>query len=331
MDVYYSGDLWRHPHGEDAGRAIQLNFVFSYGGYDWYIPLAYICNKGIVLDICRRIPIEKLRAFHDKWQDAEEEPLSKEQRERFELENPMNFHADFEAVINGENVRSEGGYGTSWQPASAEEHNNATMVVEDDWMKAYCLERGSGWHCDRARFPWSSINERELKTLSIKIRRNSEIHPCNKHFRCKPGCEPFDIVFNHPLTREPYELHILSCTREEIEEPVFGNEEKTKNKTKNKIKNKRIVYPKKYCMLSYHISPTSLDGQSVLVHDCSESDRPKNEKRGTATCIGVISSSNGEEKIKYGYSSLHHEPVEEVEWYISVQITVKDYETISIF
>lgn len=342
MDVYYSGNFWRRPHGEKAGRSIPLNFVFSYGGYDWHIPSAYLCTEGLVLDICLRIPIEKLRTFHDEWQEAEEEHLLREQLERFELENPMNFRADFEAVINGEIVRSAGGCGTSWQPDLSESHEGAAMRVEDDWMNAYHLERGSGWNCDRMRFRWNSTKERELETLSVKIKKNNEIYPCNKHFICKPGCEPFDIVFNHPRTSLPYELHILSCTREEMEEPVFGNEEKsegkteekteekTENKTKNKIKNKRSVYPKKYCTLSYRISPDSLEGQSFSVNDCSESDRPKNERRNTATCISVISSSRGEEKIKCGYSSLHHEPVEEVEWYISVQIAERDYETINI-
>lgn len=318
MDLYYSGNFGGYHHRETAGRELCLNVSFSYGGYVWYIPAAYICTKGLMIDICRKVPAEQLKAFNDQWPDSRGVHLLKEQRGQLELNNPMRFLVSFDAVINGECVRSSGSTGNIWHPFLPD----ACTIPEEDWMNAYHLDRGSGWYLDRVRFPWSRANKGRLKALSITIRSNNVIHSCNKHFTCEPGCEPFEVIFKHPITLEPHELRVLSCAREEMDDSILG--------VGRNALDKKTIFPRNYCMLSYCISPPLLDGQHIAVNDCSEGDRPRNEAGGTAAGIGILSSSKGEGNIKYGISSLYYELVGEVEWYISTQIHAYEQEQIDL-
>jgi len=35
-----------------AGKVMQIDKHFAWGGSDWYIPAVYICSGGVVMDIC---------------------------------------------------------------------------------------------------------------------------------------------------------------------------------------------------------------------------------------------------------------------------------------
>ena len=72
--VYFEGGFWRHRGRDHAGRELPLNRRFSWGGEEWLVPAAYVCGRGMVIDLCRRVEPERLRAFIDKWDlEAEDE------------------------------------------------------------------------------------------------------------------------------------------------------------------------------------------------------------------------------------------------------------------
>ena len=77
LDVYFGENFWHKPgKGADRGICIEASAEFWYGTFFWCVPAIYVCREGIVLDILRRIPKDKIRKFLDKWgmwQEREEE------------------------------------------------------------------------------------------------------------------------------------------------------------------------------------------------------------------------------------------------------------------
>ena len=81
LDVYFGENFWHKPgKGADRGICIEASAEFWYGTFFWCVPAIYVCREGIVLDILRRIPKDKIRKFLDKWgmwQEREEELTGK--------------------------------------------------------------------------------------------------------------------------------------------------------------------------------------------------------------------------------------------------------------
>ena len=87
--VYFS--LHDRKGGERAGEELPLNTTFSWAGYEWLIPSAYICSKGLVLDVFAEADSDKVHAFLFKWMYAEEDEskLTSEQRQQIENEKKI--------------------------------------------------------------------------------------------------------------------------------------------------------------------------------------------------------------------------------------------------
>ncbi|WP_337528114.1 hypothetical protein [Anaerotignum faecicola] len=65
--VYFDNNFWGHPKGERAGTEIRLDREFDWAGYHWVIPAVYACEKGLVMEFCRRVEVEDIRDFMKKW------------------------------------------------------------------------------------------------------------------------------------------------------------------------------------------------------------------------------------------------------------------------
>ena len=93
-----------------------------------------------------------------------------------------------------------------------------------------------------------------------------------------------------------------------------------------------MEYPSHYLAMSYSLEP-DISGRGFMIQDCAEGDRPRQKKRTPnesapvafcdAAVIGVIGGADGPTAVIMGQSapklhaacsSLHFEPVDEVEW-----------------
>ncbi len=320
MKVYYSGNFRGHTAYESACDVISLNSFFQYGGYDWFIPNIYTCSQGIVIDICHKIPFEVYDTFYQKWSKIDQKNLTDEQLSDIQFENPMSISIAFEVVVNGLIAHSHGWSAIGWQPCSPDFNNEETETL----MTAYSLDRKDAWNIYRMRITWPMEIREEIKSLSIKFSTNRESHSCNKHFTCKPDCEPFDVEVLHPVNGEYYLLHVLSCQQDRLLEHFLSDEENE--------------YPKCFCNLQYSTEPVLPTDQIIMVQDCTKSDQPvikaanDGSRLNDVCAIGVIGGSHGpaacfignaegDIKARNSCSSLHFEPVQEVEWFISIQIT----------
>ena len=61
--VYFDNNFWGQPKGARAGTEIRLDREFDWAGYHWVIPAVYACEKGLVMEFCRRVEVEDIRDF----------------------------------------------------------------------------------------------------------------------------------------------------------------------------------------------------------------------------------------------------------------------------
>ena len=120
--------------------------VFDCGGYEWVIPAAYSDAQEINIDICRRIPVEALRSFRDKWGDKDRALLTQEQSALRNCDDPLRLPVKFSIEINGEEIRGSGWNKTVWQPDDSGEGN----IRAKELLQLYGLAPDSAWLFYRA-------------------------------------------------------------------------------------------------------------------------------------------------------------------------------------
>ena len=74
------------------GKEVIIGKLFSWGSEKWYIPAAYICDEGLVVDYCMEAEPAGVKAFIDKWDLLNEDRnrYTKEQQEQIQREHPLN-------------------------------------------------------------------------------------------------------------------------------------------------------------------------------------------------------------------------------------------------
>lgn len=314
MKVYYSGNFRCSGNREEAGTQVILGRSFEYGGYEWLVPAVYCCDQGLVLDICRKIPVENVKAFYRKWAGADEEEITAEQRDLIEYESPWNLEVSFKLRVNGRKIAGDRSCGGGWQGFGEEAGSDMTGEA----MEAYGLDRNSAWYIHRAYYRWDEKGREEIKSLSLLFDPEDEEIPCGCHFATSAGCVPFKVPFYHPITGEEYRLSVFSCVGEVLPDESLEHEMPGIGK---------VTFPGKYCVLEYEVErDKTLDGK-IVVKDVSEDDpaqREEEEALDGPSAIGLIfGSDKGDTRGVYSRertrSSMHFEKREQTDWYISLK------------
>ena len=122
------------------------------------------------------------------------------------------------------------------------------------------------------------------------------------------------ITLTHPLTGEAYTLTVHELEQQELPEYAFRDPD--------------MEYPKHLLAMRYSLEP-DITGRGFMVQDCADGDKPRRKAHSTeeasvlAAAIGIIGGADGPTAVLVGAhipkshtacSSLHFEPVEEVEW-----------------
>lgn len=318
--VYYEGNFWGH-HGRDhAGKPISVEKQFRWAEHEWMVPAVYVCSRGIVVDLCKRVEAEEISAFMRRWNLNGEENLTQEQRRIIEAENPMNADFTVELELNGQMLRAAHGCSACYNPClPAENDLQAEGVVAH-----YSLDASCAWVLARYAFPWPTKRRPDIKSLRMMLSQQAE-RVVSAHFKPhKPG---ESITFAHPVSGREYTLTVQKLEQQSLPERSFDAT--------------RWFYPTHYTAMQYTISP-SLD-ETILVCDCDEGDRPLRiaPEQGTgptadadAAVIGIIGGADGPTALLFGggsgevkiaCSALHFEPTQDdVEW--CVMFNVRRYD-----
>lgn len=319
--VYFFGNFWGHSGRERSGQELPLHRHFYWGGEAWYVPAAYLCTSGIVLDLCKEVEPARMQRYIEKWMDLETSarPETEELREQAEAENPMraSFHAKL--YVNEKETRQKGGCGVGWLPDSCMWegfHND----LEARWLvEHYGLDREKAWNIRRVSFRWATKSKpKAIRSLRLALSQDP-IDVAGPHFR---GAEAgMEIPLTHPISGVQHTLHVLEAEPQELPESFFHHDER--------------IYPR-HCMgLSYAIVP-ELTPRELQVRDCAESDPPRNRDGSPASSgaasVGIICRSNHPNEVcSFGVcpqgtaSSLHFDPPADVEWRIIFRVkTMED-------
>lgn len=341
MEVYF-GNFWREKRKEDEkpGLPISVQKEFEYGGFRWVCPKLYLCEEGIVLDICRKYDASEFKAFYDKWADKID-ALSPAEQEQITKENPMNFLCDLRLYLDGKRLEGGGWSGTGWQSFFPEQNGS----MSEQLMEEYGLSRDYGWYMYRAKFPYqpednaSLVKDTDpLKRLTLQVAAQREQIYFDTRITTGVDCEPFDIELKHPLTGEMHQFFVGACSAER-----FGG-------MPMQLKQDMII-PENHCVLVYAVTPELPAEEVFCVQDCAPSDTPIPKTRGKeekgVAAIGIIGREDGPTSVflagsiggkseilkqaqkanadkevhwKSVCSSLTFEPVKEVTWKCSIQV-----------
>lgn len=321
--VYFRGNFSGHVGRERAGKEILVGKQFEWADRHWLIPAVYSCGKGIVVDCCMRVEVEKVLAFIRRWNLSQEndscENFTREQQMEMDLENPMSFQFEPYLEMNGEILQFSHGCAISYHsclPDWVPEDFEAERVVE-----YYGLDPAYVWVIYRHAFSWSFKRRPEIKTLSLVMEQSTEAVP-GPHFKAYSPGDSFQFL--HPVNRTKYTLTVQKFEKMELPEEC--------------IQSDCLVYPKYFLSMNYTVFPETEERMDVT--DTNEGDRPYKiepsdekfhqternecsltmEESDGPSAVRIIGSTIEKAEEKYGmaHSALHFEPVQhDVEWCIT--------------
>ena len=306
--VYFS--VFNRKGGERAGEELPLNARFSWGAHEWYIPSAYICAKGLVLDIFAEADTEKVHAFLFKWMHTaeDEEHLTADQREQIDAENPLAFDYRARVSVNGNWMQEKQGTGNGWvQGFEMYESESMRDILTHYGMD---LETCRTWR--RISFPWSTKTKPRIQSLQLKLEQRP-IGIQGEHFRISEAGQ--QIKFTHPITKVEHTL-----TVHEYEQDVLDLERQF---------SVGYEHPTHLTKMSYTLSP-ALSSMQFSISDSRQSDAPRkvqteDPQEGFASALAIIGRADGptavimgvpksSQNLRAACSALTFEPQSDVEW-----------------
>lgn len=335
MDVYFGENYWgcqRDRHTGTLGEAVYLEERFMWEGREVRIPAVYVCEEGLVADLCVRIPAEEMESFYKKWKPRTEH-LTEEEEMQLSRENPFSWNASISLQINGENAEQESGCGTSWVPPYLKgDEASAREDADELLMEAYGCDCTAGWSFRRCSYRWPEGKQVPLRTLQFHFEKEP-VSYAGIHFTTRLSEEKKQVEFWHPVSQKKHVLTVQSQFREEV--PAKDLSEMNGRGFEFK------KFPTHFLVMEYTVEP-ELPMDEFCICDCAESDPPVMVRKRAAS-VSIIGGADGptsvffagkcgdrQEGWKSVSSSVHYEPVEEVEWRIWFQVKSEERKEVKI-
>ena len=329
MDVYHDNNIWGKGSPETKLTALPINHSFLWGEQEILIPAVYVGKAGAVLDVCAKIPIEDMAAFLKKWDYKRRMSLkTPEEFEQIDADNPGSREFVVEICLDGTPLVLRMSSSLRWYPESVIQMGNANPASEDgfennksaeEWMRAYSCNKGCCWYFERLSYNWNGEPILSPQKISLAFRANL-ISITAGHFSTGGSCDGKTVKTADPITGQEYTLTLHSC--EQIRNSFA------------EIGAKGVVYPECCQILSYSIAP-EIDHSLFCIRDCAEGDHPRmgdtqEPPSGSNGPTAVfMAGKNAAPDNRMAVSSLHFEPVSEVQWRMVFQIKPKNDTEIS--
>lgn len=297
--VFYQGSLYGHFGRDRAGKEIEINKSFLWGGESWLVPSVYVCGKGLVADILKSVSVEDFRAFAEKFGlDEADDPenFSPQRLAKAEAENPLGGEIFITAKINGRESLMKFSSSDCWNPLFPDGGGSEKLLEKYGLDKSFC------WQITRVSIPWHGRKPKKISSLSLRLRA-ARLRVSEMHFKAeRPGDR---TEFTNPATGKTHILTVTDIKRQSLAQfPHIGKDE-----------------PKFFTLLRVDISP-EISKDALLITDCAEGDRThKGTLPRNASAIGIIGGADGPTVIISKYesghtacSSMHFEPEYEPDW-----------------
>ncbi len=325
MDVYYGTNFWADDSikGRAPGREIKICKEFRWGEEKGYVLSLYLCEEGILVDLCFLIDKETVDQYFGKWNEKiQKKEVSEEDYEKIEQENPFQIDFSVRAEINGVKARAEGMCAAGWQASEAASNDDMCGKL----VKYYELDPVSSWKFIRMSFPWRSKSAYGLESFVLKL--EAFLAPYTAGYFVTDvfrGEEEVSVI--HPVSGEEYMVRLCGLESETLPEKLCRTE-------------LGIDFPPHYQMLTYQTVP-GLSPEQFMIQDCAVGDRPVHREDGAENMpgqsgIAVIGGSSGPTAVfiagkgeqvseqRTAYSELHFEKVESIKWKMVFLVKEKD-------
>lgn len=264
-EVCFSGTFWGHDPSEQPGTEVEWNTEFDWAGKHWRIPAGYLCEEGLVLDLCFSVTPEEMHTFMEQYEPNQLE------------ESPFQLSFTPELLGAGIELHPDASCSIAWTPLLPEEERDlspeAALVVAH-----YGLDEKLCWMIHRFSFPWANgAPVQTLDELSLRLKANHVQRP-GECFEChQPGGT---LVVQHPITRTLHTITLLDCQPTQANLPSIEE---------------GMEFPSNCYLLTCQMTPEPEMGGWYL-QAVSENDEPKfhpSTGTGTPSCIGIIGGADG--------------------------------------
>ena len=197
--VYFSA--WfgeRGGKGEKPGAEMPVNVQFSWDGRLWRVPAAYLCAKGLVLDLIVSATREEMQAYAQKWESLGE--LSPFEARAAEAESPLRDDFSPSVQINGQHARMKR-MSTLTMLADGRELSPTDRQV----LSHYGLDEHTPTLLCRVAFPWVTSKKPTLRSLRLCMSRRPVILT-GKPFTVDAVGQR--MVLTHPLSGTEHTLTV---------------------------------------------------------------------------------------------------------------------------
>lgn len=316
MNVYFDENFWgckREQPGKIPGKKICIEKEFTWVGKLWRIPAVYVCEEGLVVDFCIRIPAEEIGNG-----------------------NLFCLDADIKLWADGEEMEPELGCGVFFIPSSLlQEEARSGEDAAELLMEAYGCDYREGWKFQRKSFAWTEGGKRPVHSLTVQLKKEPAYYP-GPHFRTSLEDEKKCVEFIHPVTQAKHILTVQSLEQTVLPEQDFSGMQSGRLRI--------LKAPANLLAMLYTVEP-ELSIKELQIYDCAESDPPVVERKTGAAGISVIGGADGPTSIFFAgkarsgkeqknwksvCSSLHYEPVEAVEWRMEFRVESEEQMEIAI-
>lgn len=273
--VCFDGGFWTQKGR--AGQELRLDRSADWDNRTVYIPSAYLCGKGIVLDILTRAEPEAIRAFAEKWSlspESDGSELTSGQRELCMAENPLRVGYSPTLCVNGKRLKAIGGSGFAWNPVFQGEN----CKEEHAALEHYGLDTSVGWMLMRWHFAWVTKRRPKHGSMILTLHADETLLD-GPQFTIAPGEH---IAFTHPVSGVRHTLTALSLDAETVGR---GRQEMSRVGV--------LRHPMHTQRLTYTISP-DLPETSFTLRDSAPPDPVRLESgAGFSGAVGVIGGADG--------------------------------------
>ena len=300
-----------------AGKEISVRKEFFWGEEKWYIPSVYACKEGLIVDFCKEMATDKMKAFMQKWNLPEDLwKYSEEQEEKIRNEHPMS--AEFTPVLflNGKELQRKHSYGTSWIPETCVEEEGYRDESAKKVLAYYGLDMNLCWTIRRCAFSWATKKKPAIKSLNILMKRDPET-VYGAHFMAPSEQEK--IIFEHPVTGMEHTLRIHEFEFQQMKQSCFHDD--------------TMEYPEHFAAMTYSIEP-DLSGRDFMLRDCKCGDHPRmkhpSQESFGAAAVAIIGGADGPTVItlsnrsssllRTACSALYFEEQKNIEWRMEFQV-----------
>ena len=356
--VYFSENFWSQKHRGKPGREIRLDHDFRWGDEQFRILSLYLCEEGVVLDLCKSFSREDFNDFKEKWKDSIEkaDKWTDREMEQFEMENPSSMGFDIEMHLDSVSLYSCGSCGMGWSPdfpdRSDPEVRQFIKHYDLGEEKCWTVQRSSfalredpdgAWECGEEQVYVDSKEQSGEETLSLpespgymELSLSQQQRPVLATEFTLEGTGQA-VRFTHPVSGREYEMVIRSVEKKKMEELAAGEDEIAS----------RFRMPQWYTEIIYTLDPEPAEG-GLIIRSRSHGDDPipvENQDDGASCCTviggadgptsiflaGKFSNRKAEERVVHtAYSSMYFQPTEVKDWEILFYIKKKEDLTLQI-